>query len=433
MKILLIAPHFFPDEHIGASRWNRLSKYMIRDGHDIYVIASNILSNSIESERSTKLIRVDYQNSFIDLILSYFRRLKKKLPVEIKRQSSSLNHKNNSTRLYNHIINYIGKIFRFPGVYWWSSKSIIKKGVKIIESQDIDIIIATFPFSVSISAAYNISKKTKVPWIADMRDGWSSYYFGEYKRGTFLYKILKKVEKFYLSSALSVVTINKTLADSLCVSKEKIIIIPNVFDPEEKKNTNIQLENKNNIVFSFAGSVHDNHCWEILFEGLSEIKNTYKLHNVEVNYYGGYFKKILEKKNKYDLPENIISNHGYLEKNDLMLELSKADILLVFGFNGSFGDTVTTGKIFDYIELEKPVLVFGPKTSELAKLVDKTGIGIVISDLDESKDILKKIILDKDGFKKSIMDKVNYNEISKYSALNAAEYYINITRKLLKE
>jgi len=434
MKILLIAPHFFPDEHIGASRWNRLSKYLIRDGHEIYVIASNIISDSNKSQRSTKLVRVDYRNSGLDQFLSHLRGVKKSWPAEIKRQNTSLKNESKSSSLYTNFINYIGKYLRFPGVYWWSSKDIIKKGVQIVNSEDIDIIIATFPFSVSISSAHNISKKTKTPWIADMRDGWSSYYFGEYKKGTFLFKILKQVERFYLNSALSVVTISKTLANSICVRDHKIVIIPNVFDPEEQKMIKTKVANNNpNISFSFAGSVHDKHCWEIFFEGLSEIGKSMPIDNVVVNYYGNYFKKVQEKRNKFDLYKSIISNHGYVEKKNLMIELSQSDILLVFGFKGAYGDSVTTGKIFDYIELKKPVLVFGPKTSELAKLVEKTGIGLVISNVEDSKAVLKTIIQNKDEFKKNMKEKIKYDEISKYSAPDAAKFYVDSINKLLKK
>ena len=87
MKILLIAPHFYPDEHIGASRWNRLSKYLNRDGHEIYVIASNILGQSNKSSRSKKLMRVNYQSSIIDKFLFYSSNIKK-LKVENIRQRS---------------------------------------------------------------------------------------------------------------------------------------------------------------------------------------------------------------------------------------------------------------------------------------------------------------------------------------------------------
>ena len=434
MKILLIAPYFFPDKHVGASRWNRLSKYLTRDGHEIFVIASDIISTSTKSERSSKLVRVNYRDSSIDNFLSRLRGVKKGWSVEKNRQNSNLIDKSKFSILYTKFISFIGKYLRFPGVYWWSSKDIIKNGIQIVNSEDIDIIIATFPFSVSISSAYKISKRTKTPWIADMRDGWSSYYFGEYKKGTFLFMILKHVERFYLRSALSVVTVNKTLADTLCVADHKIIIIPNVFDPEEQKIIKTRVENEDsNIIFSFAGGVHDKHCWEIFFSGLNEVRKSVSIDNVCINYFGNYFKKVLEKKEKFDLPKNIVSNHGYVEKDKLMIELSRADILLVFGFNGPFGNSVTTGKIFDYIELGKPVLVFGPKTSELAKLVEKTGIGLVISNVEDSKTVLNSILQNKVGFKKNIKGKIRYDEISKYSARDSAKFYVDSINKLLKE
>lgn len=431
MKILLIAPHFSPDEHIGASRWNRLSKYLLRDGHEVHVIASNIISDTIISTRSTKLFRVDYRNSRLDRFLSYLREIKKSWPAEQRRQDGSLNNEITSSGTYSKFINFIGKYLRFPGIYWWSTKELIEKGVEIVNSEQIDVIIATFPFSVSISSAHNISKKTNTPWIADMRDGWSSYYFGEYKKGSFLFKMLQQVERYYLSSALSVVTISDTLAGSICVDEEKIVIIPNVFDPEEQKIVSTPFSANDNISFSFAGSVHDKHCWEIFFQSLSEMSKTVSTDNVVVNYYGNYFDKVQEKRNMFDLGDTIIVNHGYLEKKDLITDLAQSDILLVFGFKGAFGDSVTTGKIFDYIELAKPVLVFGPETSELAKLVEKTGIGLVLSNIEEAKSVLFTILENKELFKKNMKKQIKHHEISKYSASDAAKFYVDAIDKLM--
>lgn len=435
MKILLIAPHFCPDEHIGAARWNRLSKYLLRDGHEIYVIASDIISDSTDSKRSTKLFRVNYQSSSVDKAIMKFSRAKKGLTVEKNRQTFQVAKYSMFTSVYSYLIKLAGKIMRFPGVYWWSTADIVQKGIEIIEIEKIDVIVATFPFSVSIKAAHELSSKTRVPWIADMRDGWSSYYFGEYDKGTVLYSLLKKVEHYYLSSAASVVTINQTLADSLCVSKDKIVIIPNIYDPEEQEFIKTdQVECNNNpdkVVFSFAGSVHDNHCWEIFFEGISKVGVALDMQNIEVNYYGGYFDKLTDKRNRYQVPESIVVDHGYVEKEELMKAMSKADILLVFGFSGAFGDSVTTGKIFDYIELGKPVLVFGPKTSELAKLVEKTGIGLVISDSTTAKEVILNITKDKVAFKNNIKGQVNPQEIAKYSALDASRFFIESIEKAI--
>ena len=435
MKILLIAPHFSPDEHIGAARWNRLSKYMLRDGHEIYVIASDIISDSTDSKLSTKLFRVSYQSSRVDKALMVFSKAKKNFTVEKNRQSFEVEKYSIFTKLYSNLIKLLGKCVRFPGVYWWSTSDTIQKGIKIIESEKIDVIVATFPFSVSIKSANELSSKTGVPWIADMRDGWSSYYFGEYEKGTVLYSLLKKVEHCYLSSAAAVVTINQTLADSICVGKDKIVIIPNIYDPEEQEFIkNDQIEGNTNtgkVVFSFAGSVHDNHCWEIFFEGISKALGALDIHDIEVNYYGGYFDKLTDKRNRYQVPESIMVDNGYIEKEELMPAMSKADILLVFGFSGAFGDSVTTGKIFDYIELGKPVLVFGPQTSELAMLVKKTGIGLVISEPETAKEVILTIAKNKSAFESIIKAQVNPQEIAKYSALDASRFFVDTINRVI--
>jgi glycosyltransferase involved in cell wall biosynthesis len=435
MNILLIAPHFCPDEHIGAARWNRLSKYMLRDGHGIYVIASDIISDSTDSKRSTKLVRVNYQSSGVDKALMTFSKVKKGLPVEKNRQTFQVDKYSAFTSVYSYFIKLAGKIVRFPGVYWWSTADTVQEGIEIIKSEKIDVIVATFPFSVSIKAAHELSSQTRVPWIADMRDGWSSYYFGEYDKGTVLYSLLKKLECYYLSSAAAVVTINQTLADSLCVNKDKIVIIPNIYDPEEQEFIKTdQEEGKSNtakVVFSFAGSVHDNHCWEIFFEGISKVGGEFDMQNIEVNYYGGYFDKLTQKRNRYHVPESIMVDHGYVEKVELMPAMSKADILLVFGFSGAFGDSVTTGKIFDYIEIGKPVLVFGPQTSELAKLVKKTGIGLVISDSETAKEVILTIAKDKVAFESTIKAQLNTQEIAKYSALDSSRFFVDTINRVI--
>jgi hypothetical protein len=431
MRILLLAPHFSPDEHIGASRWNRLSKYLLRDGHKIYVIASSIISESTNSERASQLIRVNYQDSLMDKLLIAFGNAKKDLAVEKDRQNFQIRKNNRKAQAYNFIINLAGKIARFPGVYWWSVQEMMHQGEKIIKDKNIDIIIATHPFSVSLRAASKLSSRTNIPWIADMRDGWSSYYFGEYEKGTIFYSALKKIERYYLGTASRVVTINDILGSSLCVDKKKIVIIPNVYDPEEKlPDSSATIADNKKVVFAFAGSVHENHAWNLFFEGVKLCKSEL-VDNIIVNYYGGYFGKLDSKRLKYSLPENLIVNNGYLMKEDLRIQLAKADILLVFGFNGAFGDSVTTGKIFDYIETRKPVIVFGPPTSELALLVKKTGIGIVISDSKEAKNVLLGIINDKESFIASIIKKKDTNELLMYSAEEAASRYVNTIKEIL--
>ena len=431
MKILLLPPYFYPDEPIGAARWNRMSKYFARDGHEIFVIASNLLSNGETSELCKKIIRVDYQSSFVDRAILKAGKSKKGLKVEKERQSLQKGKKFSLLSIYSRLVDSLGKLARFPSVYWWSASRIAKEGIELIESEKIDIIIGSHPFAVSLKAASILSDRTGIPWVADMRDGWSSYYFGEYKYGTLYYKMLLKIEHKYLSKASKVVTVNEKLASTLVVKRENILVIPNVYDPEEVQPYEGSSQDSPLVKFAFAGAVHENHCWDIFFEGLADVLKVNYQNLVCIDYYGGYYELLNTKREKYDIPDGVLINHGYVEKHELIQEYAKADILLVFGFNGSFGDTVTTGKIFDYIETGKPVLAIGPKTSELAALIEATGVGTVKSSVEDVSVMVRSLMEDKNKLLDDINSLRKEDELISYSASKLSIEYSQMLEDIL--
>lgn len=431
MRLLLITPYFYPDEPVGAARWNRLVKYLTQNGCEVYVIASNLISDSEESPLCKRLVRVSYQSSKIDQVLMRVSGAKKELSIEKKRQSDDARPKGVAVRIYGKLIEAIGRLARFPASYWWSAAGVAKEGIKIVQEEKIDVIVATHPFSIALKAAYQISKRTNVPWIADMRDGWSSYYYGEYKYGTIYYKMLCAIEKYHLKYAFKVVTINESLAKTILAPGKKIQIQQNVFDPEQIEWHDQIQQNQPVIDLAFAGSVHKNHCWDLFFEAMRDFPDVIKNGNVRVNYYGGSYSVVAEKMNDWGISDQLVQNHGYLNKNELVGRLKNADVLLVFGFSGAFGDTVSTGKIFDYIEIGKPIVVMGPPTSELAKMVVKTGVGTVLSDVGSIKEFIQEIQTDMNGFVQKQSAGVNRKELEGYSARYVAEEYYKLFQQAL--
>lgn len=431
MRLLLITPYFYPDEPVGAARWNRLVKYLTQNGCEVYVIASNLLSDSTESPLCKRLVRVSYQSSKLDRMLMRASGAKKGLPIEKKRQSDDARPKQGAVRIYGKIIETIGRLARFPAAYWWSASGVARVGVKLVREEKIDVIVATHPFSIALKSAYQISKKTNVPWIADMRDGWSSYYYGEYRYGTLYYRMLCAIEKHYLKHAFKVVTINESLAKTILAPVENIQILQNVFDPELIERNDQAGQNRPVIDLAFAGSVHKNHCWDLFFESIRDFPDIIENGNIRVHYYGGSYSVVAEKMNTWGIADQLVQNHGYLNKNELVGRLKKADILLVFGFSGAFGDTVSTGKIFDYIEIGRPIVVMGPPSSELAKMVVKTGVGTVLSDVISIKKFIQEIVTDVNGFVNIQSAIINSKELEGYTARYVAKEYCKLFQQAM--
>lgn len=436
MRILLLTSYFFPDEHIGASRWNRLSKYLLQMGHEICVVASdNSGDYSIPQVFCSDIIRVNSYASIPDKMLIKASNAKKNIAIEKKRQNYQTETKDGSILLYGRAINLTGKIARFPNIHWWSAGEMVKAGMRFLSKYNIDIIVATHPFPGCLKAAAILSKKTKTPWIADMRDGWSSYYDIEYKAGSFFNKLIAMLERKYLRKASAVVAINQKLAESLQVNINKTVVIPNSFDADET--AMLETTNRNivtgQISFSFAGTILPEHSWDIFLKGLVIFIRKFPETKIKINYFGNSFDILKANAIKTGLDEQLLLNHGYLSKKQLKEEFAKSDFLVVFCFNGPFGATVTTGKIFDYMEACKPVIVVGREDSELALLVKTTGIGSIASRPSDIDNLLEGYVKDAHGFLDAFQIQRKSTEIMKYSSRHTAEVYARLLFQLSRK
>lgn len=436
MRILLLTSYFFPDEHIGASRWNRLSKYLLQMGHEIFVVSSdNSGDYSITQVFCTDIIRVNSYASIPDKMLLKASNAKKNIFIEKKRQNYQRETKDRTTRLYARVVDLAGKIARFPNIQWWSTGQMVKAGMQFLGQCNIDIIVATHPFPGCLKAAAILSTRTKTPWVADMRDGWSSYYDLEYKPGSFLNRLIAMLERKYLKKASAVVAVNQKLAESLQVNINKTFVIPNSFDNDETPELETMSRNikSGHISFSFAGTILPEHSWDIFLKGLAIFLSKNSETKITINYFGNSFDILKTNAINNGLDEHLLLNHGYLSKKQLKQELAKSDFLVVFCFNGPFGVTVTTGKIFDYMEAYKPVIVVGREDSELALLVKTTGIGNIASKPLDINNLLENYVKDAHAFLDAFKRQRKPTEIMKYSSSHTAQVYASLLSKLLRK
>ena len=432
MKILLLSSFFYPDEHVGATRWNRLAKYLQQYDHEVYVVTSDNGSAIKSSKYCKDIIRINSKASLPDQILNLINRAKKNTNLEIQRQTYSTKKKLGIIGIYTRLMGFLGKLARFPNSYWWSASEMVKAGRGIINNNHIDIIVATHPFPGCLKAAQLLSSKTKISWVADMRDGWSSYYWSEYPKGSLLNWGIVFLERYYLKKASAVVTVNSKLATSLKVNIDKVHVITNSFDFEELgiiQKTSLVSE-ENTIVFAFAGSIIEGHNWDVFLSGLAKSTNQNTRLKFIINYYGSTFDLLIKRGLGAGLTADAFIDHGYVSKAVLKQELRKVDFLVVFGFNGPYGNTVTTAKIFDYIEAAKPVIVVGNHESELASLVAETGIGIIASNKSDIQNLVCDFLKDKDAFNNKIQAKVNEGNLANYSASETAKVYSQLLSQL---
>jgi len=113
-----------------------------------------------------------------------------------------------------------------------------KAALKRIAFGDIDIIITTGPPHSTHLAGLAIAKKTGIPWIADLRDPWTTIYYNETLPRT--KKTQAKdlaLERKVLASASAILVTSPGLAEELAPYAKKINLLYNGYDADDLPTT----------------------------------------------------------------------------------------------------------------------------------------------------------------------------------------------------
>jgi glycosyltransferase involved in cell wall biosynthesis len=81
----------------------------------------------------------------------------------------------------------------------------------------------------------------------------------------------------------------------------------------------------------------------------------------------------------------------YLSHDKVIVEQQKSRVLLLLVNNTKNARGILTGKFFEYMAANSPVLAIGPTDGDLSKIMNETGVGL-ISGFDDATSLKKNII-----------------------------------------
>jgi len=96
---------------------------------------------------------------------------------------------------------------------------------------------------------------------------------------------------------------------------------------------------------------------------------------LEIHLSGNIDNEVLNEIASYPQLKEKVKQLGYLSHAQVLHQYNEADLLLLLLFNSKSGVGNYPGKIFEYFAAQKPILAFGPKESDVQKLIEKTNIG----------------------------------------------------------
>lgn len=306
---------------------------------------------------------------------------------------------------------------------WWAPFAAIE-GLHQIRKEKVDVIYATGdPFS-NFLIGYFLKLYTKKPLVIDFRDAWildprrSVRWLMRWRyliEKILFYNCVKYADKIIL--ATNSMKKDFQLHFKNIKSRDDFIAITNGFDSKDFKKIISIEKNQNlfNIVYtgSLQGGSRDP---SYLFRALILIKKTQPdvYNKIKLYLVGNISNKYLKIINKCEL-EGCVTLIGYVSHYKSLGYLEMADALIFIMETQKNVRQITSGKIFEYIAFNKPVLALAHIDSDASDVILESNSGIFANPTDEN-DIKDKLVLLYDAWEKKlqIINPLKEN-VNKYS------------------
>ncbi|MDR8394064.1 glycosyltransferase family 4 protein [Aliifodinibius sp. S!AR15-10] len=264
------------------------------------------------------------------------------------------------------------------------------RALAICKQYNIDAIITTGPPHSVHFVGKHVKEKMGIQWIADFRDPWSSIFYNQLMpRTDVAHSIDERLERSVLETADDVVVISKSMVDiERQVFDRPYHVIPNGFDHEDFNSLQKKPQNDQDILIRHIGSIGELSVPHSLFKALSELPNSSP---VKVEFIGNVHPDVHQLIEQYGL-QNRVELTSYIPHDEAIQAMKDSDLLLLVIPDSEDNELILTGKLFEYIGTQNPILMIGPENGDAADILNKSGHHYIFEHEDEKG--LAQLLLD---------------------------------------
>ncbi|MEG0308666.1 MAG: glycosyltransferase [Clostridium sp.] len=266
---------------------------------------------------------------------------------------------------------------------------------RVLKNEEIDLIFSTSAPYTDHLIALEIKKVTNKPWVADFRDPWveNKFIYARYDEKRKAKE--RALEKEVITYADKVINVTETITDDYIKRypefKEKFITITNGFDINDKVD---EISDTTKFIVNYSGIVSDGQNPEMVLNALKSIieeNNEFKK-DLLINFTGFVHDKYLHLFDDAIIKDNVKIN-SYVPHSEILKEMKKSAINLITLPDTVESKGIYTGKIFDYILSERPILGVMPLGGVASNLINSKGIGkaVTYDDFEGAKKYIKEI------------------------------------------
>ncbi|MFL5958783.1 MAG: glycosyltransferase family 4 protein [Gaiellaceae bacterium] len=272
----------------------------------------------------------------------------------------------------------------------WSAAA-LPFAIRLVRRESIDVVLTTSPPPSLHLLGAAVKRTTDAAWVADLRDPLTAH---PHRRGyeSRLARLKETavggVGRLVASQADSVVAVSDAIADEMRAlePKGKVVTIANGCDFDDF--AGLEHRPSERLRITHAGQFHGKRDPKPFLRALAESA----LDDVVVRFAGAFRAVDREYAEALGLGDRIELLGDVSRRRSLELQRDSEALLLLIPESGGRGRGVLTGKIYEYLAAERPILAAVPPDGAAARLVRDTGAGVVVPS--DDVEALREALLD---------------------------------------
>lgn len=377
MKRVLIVTYYWPPAGgAGVQRWLKMSKYLSDYGWQPVIYTPENSESPAEDITLLEEIRNDLEiirRPIWEPYSFYKRFLGRKRDDSIN--TGFLQEEKPPTIREKISVWIRGNLFIPDARMFW-----IKPSVKFLKGylrqNPVDAIITTGPPHSMHMIGLGLKKALNIAWVADFRDPWTKIDFYHRLRLTFLAdRKHRRMEREVLTSADEVITIGwSSREDFISLGAKDPIVITNGYDEEDF----VAIGDYDHSEFSIThvGLMNDDRNPECLWEALKEICSEDKMfrESLKIKLIGKVDFTVIKSLEKYQLTD-FTERISYLPHKEAIKHMTASGVLLLSINNTPDAKGIVTGKLFEYMAVQRPILCISPVEGDSARIIMESAAG----------------------------------------------------------
>ncbi len=383
-RVLIITYYWPPTGGSGVQRWLKFTKYLRDFGWEPVIYTPSNPEMSLVDETLMKDIPegVEVIKQPIWEPYDWYRRILGKKDEKI---SAGMGSTDGRKGLAKKLAIWLrGNLFIPDPRKFWVKPS-VDFLTNYLKNNPVHAVVTTSPPHSMQLIGLKLKQKLGIKWIADFRDPWTNLdFYQDLMLSSWADAKHRRLEQAVLTNADLVLSVGDTLSQELRdLGGKEVRTITNGFDREDFPKVEVQVDEKFTLSHIGAFSPSRNHIqfWNALKELCQEnpaFKGEMVIRTVgQVDHTVATSIKRTGLEPKWEKIDHV--SHSEV----LKYQLSSRVLLLMINDSPN-AKGILPGKFFEYMASGRPILCIGPTDGDSAKIIEKTGAGIVVDHNDKT-------------------------------------------------